>query len=141
MTSSPWSPYRNASDSCTNTDAPAAMAASTRFPEPSRRIRSFSSHALTLAIWLSGGILVARFTTASCPATASRSAAASKRLTLTGRAPSRSRSAAFSAVRAIPDTACPAPTSRFTARQPMTPVAPATNTFMGTLAWRPSRPS
>src|SRR5690606_3034889 len=129
----PRSGYIGANDSWTNRPAPAVRAASTRCCEASRRIRSFSFHAHGRNAFEVGGMCVATLTTASCPATAARTAAASKRSTDMGRAPARSSTAASSGVRATAVTSWPVPVRRGTACFPRAPVAPATKIFMAEL--------
>ena len=91
-------------DSCTKRAAPPASAASTRMRDPSRRSRSFSTQPFLVAADPPVGILVARFITTSCPATAEVTAVSSNRSSRAGVAPSRSSNAALRSVRAMPVT-------------------------------------
>ena len=103
-------------------------------------MRLFSSHAPGNAIFVVGGMWVARLHTTSWPATASFTADGSKMSTCAGVAPSDLSSAAFSSLRATALTSWPAATSSRTARFPNTPVAPATKIFIVLppgASWRP----
>src|SRR5262245_7028463 len=69
-------------------------------------------------------------TSGRAAATAARKAPASNASATTPRAPSASISEILAAERVVPVTAWPAPRRSFNNGRPITPVAPATNTFI-----------
>src|SRR5262245_7353385 len=107
-----------------NRVAPPAIAASTRLAEATRRMRSFSAHAPGRNIRKPDGRWVARLITASCPATAPRTASGANRSTSTAAAPARSISARDCARCATAVTRWPATDSNGSTRRPITPVGP-----------------
>src|SRR5436190_10364692 len=117
----------------TNNRAP--RAASRRFRVPSVRSRFVGARSCaTLRGFTRLGIAVIWWTTASGAAapTARASDSRSKTSHAAMSAPARARIASPSRERAMAVTACPASSRTGTSARPMTPVAPATNTRMGT---------
>ncbi len=98
-------------------------------------MRSLAAHASGLEALVSGGMLVARFTTASWPTTAAATASGSNRSTATGSPPRRRTRSAFSGPRATAVTSWPAATRAGRARVPTTPVPPVRKIFTVALSF------
>src|SRR3954468_20300727 len=127
--SSPLSAYRNDTLSWITRRTPASRAASSTRRTPSVRNRSLMRHAPGRSAVSPTGTWVAKLQTASAPSNIATIPSWSSRLVRTALAPASANCCAFSGVRAIPTTSCPARTSSVTAAEPITPVAPVTATL------------